>query len=208
MIGYVRVSTDKQSTSGAGIEAQRQSIAQECERKGWILDRIVEDDGLSGKSLNRPGLQYALADLTSRRANVLMAAKLDRLSRSVRDFADLMDRSRAQGWVLAVLDVNVDTSTPAGELMAGVMSQFAQFERRIIGQRTKDALAVKKSQGVVLGRRPEISNDAERVISRMRNEGATMAAIADRLNADGVATARGGAQWYPSTVQRVLSRCA
>lgn len=208
VVGYVRVSTDKQSNSGAGIESQRQAIVQECGRKGWTLDRIVEDDGLSGKSLNRPGLQAALLDLAAGRANVFMAAKLDRLSRSVRDFADLMDRSRSQGWTMSVLDVAVDTSTPSGELMAGVMSQFAQFERRIIGQRTKDALAVKKAQGVVLGRRPEISAIAERTIARMRREGATMAAIADRLNSDGVETARGGARWYPSTVHRVLARVA
>jgi len=206
VIGYIRVSTDKQADSGLGIESQRQAILAECDRKGWILDRFVQDDGLSGKNLKRPGLQEALEALAKKQVDALVSSKLDRLSRSVADFCQIVEASRRQGWTLVVLDCQVDTSTPVGEMVAGVLAQFAQFERRLIGQRTKDALAVKKSQGVVLGRRPEISPEAEATIARLRQEGATMAVIADRLNAEGVATARGGTQWYPSTVHRAIQR--
>ena len=206
VVGYVRVSTEKQTDSGAGIEAQRRTIEAECERRGWQLEEIVEDDGFSGKSLKRPGLQGAIQMLARGERGALMVAKLDRLSRSVKDFCELVDMSRHDGWKLVVLDCNVDTSTPAGEMLAGVMAQFAQFERRMIGLRTKEALAVKRSQGVVLGRRPEVAADVEKRIGKMRRDGATLAAIADRLNSDGVATARGGARWYASTVLRVAER--
>ena len=75
-----------------------------------------------------------------------MVAKLDRLSRSLLDFAALMEQARSSGWNLVALDLGVDTSTPAGEMMASVLATFAQFERRLIGQRTKDALAVKRAK--------------------------------------------------------------
>ena len=206
VIGYVRVSTVSQAESGAGLEVQRATIEAECARRGWELVELIEDAGASGKSLNRPGLKSALDTLSAGDAEVFMASKLDRVSRSVKDFAELVDQSRHYGWKLVVLDCNVDTSTPAGEMLAGVMSTFAQFERRMIGQRTKEALAVKKSQGVQLGRRVEVSDKAVEFMIELRNGGATYAKIAEHLNAHGVPTAQGGARWYPSTVQQTLSR--
>jgi DNA invertase Pin-like site-specific DNA recombinase len=89
--------------------------------------------------------------LEAGQADALVVAKLDRLSRSVGDFAGLMDLARRQGWALIALDLGVDTTTPAGEMMANVMASFAQFERRVIAQRTKDALAQAKARGVRLG---------------------------------------------------------
>ena len=77
-------------------------------------------------------------------ASVLMVAKLDRLTRSVPQAYEVMDRSRRNGWALVALDLGVDTTTPAGEMMAGVACVFAQFERRLISQRTRDALAVRR----------------------------------------------------------------
>ena len=127
-------------------------------------------------------------------------------SRAVKDFAELVDMSTHYGWKLIILDCQVDTSTPAGEMLAGVMVQFAQFERRMIGQRTKDALAVKKAQGVKLGRRPEIEDCTAAKIEGMRAQGMTLRGIADALNIEGVQTARQGAKWYASTVRVVLER--
>lgn len=88
--------------------------------------------------------------------------------------------------------------------MAHVMASFSQFERRLIGQRTKEALAVKRAQGVRLGRPVGLPPEVVRRIVRARRRGRTLAAIASRLNRDGVATAQGGAQWWPSTVKAVL----
>jgi hypothetical protein len=85
-------------------------------------------------------------------AGALVVAKLDRLSRSMLDFTAVMAKATKQGWALVALDCAVDTTTAAGEAMANVLATFAQFERRLISQRTKEALAVKKAPGVRLGR--------------------------------------------------------
>ena len=203
-IGYVRVSTTEQGLSGAGLEAQRAAIIAECKRRGWQLVEIAEDVG-SGKDLRRPGIRAALEALESGRASALVVAKLDRLSRSMLDFAKVMAAAQKQSWALVALDVAVDTSTAAGEAMANVMATFAQFERRLIGQRTREALAVKRAEGVVLGRRPEIPSDVAARIRAEREGGATLRQIAEHLNVDGIPTARSGS-WRPSTIARVLAR--
>jgi DNA invertase Pin-like site-specific DNA recombinase len=76
VLGYVRVSTDEQTGSGAGLEAQRQAIAAECERRGWHLIEMIEDAGFSAKDLKRPGIQEALRALQEGDAKALVAAKL------------------------------------------------------------------------------------------------------------------------------------
>jgi DNA invertase Pin-like site-specific DNA recombinase len=104
---------------------------------------------------------------------------------------------------LVILDLGVDTTTPSGEMIANVMATFAQFERRLIGQRTKDALAVRKRQGAKLGRPRSVGDDVVERIMAERAEGKSLRAIATGLNEDGVATGHGGAKWYASTVRAV-----
>ena len=89
-----------------------------------------------------------------------------------------MERGRKRGWSLVALDLGVDTSTPSGEMMASVLATFAQFERRLIGQRTRDALAIKRAQGVKLGRPREISDQVVERIGNLHATGLTVAAIA------------------------------
>jgi DNA invertase Pin-like site-specific DNA recombinase len=208
VIGYVRVSTDGQAESGAGLEAQRNAILAEVARRGWTLTEIIEDAGISAKTLDRPGIKKALSTLAEGSADVLLAAKLDRLSRSAEDFCHMLNQSRYYGWKLVILDCNVDTSTPAGQMLAGVMAQFAEFERQMIGVRTREALAVKKTQGIVGGRRANVPEDVITDLRAMRSQGMSYAAISDQLNANHVPTAQGGKQWHPATVQRVLDRVA
>lgn len=202
-IGYVRVSTDGQVTSGAGLTAQRTAITAECERRGLPLLDMYADEGLSGKSLARPALTAALDALACGTASVLVVAKVDRLSRSLADFAALMARAERNGWRIVALDLGIDTTSPAGEMMAAVVAATAQYERRLISARTRDALAAKKAAGVRLGR-PAVTDPA--VVARIltdRKSGATFAAIADTLTAENVPTARGGIRWYASTVKAV-----
>ncbi len=202
---WLTVSTDEQADSGAGLAAQRSAVAAEAARRGWELVAIEVDAGASGKTMSgRPALTTALAAVTEGKADVLLVAKLDRLSRSLLDFASLMARSQSDGWSLVALDLGVDTSTPAGEFMASVMASAAQWERRIIGQRTRDALSAKRQQGVQLGRPPSIPDDIAEVIRKHRASGLSIRVIADRLSADMVPTVHGGSRWSPSSVQRVL----
>ena len=204
-VGYVRVSTSEQAGSGAGLEAQRGAITAEAERRSWELVQVFEDAGVSGKSMNgRHGLRGALQAVEGGTAEALVVAKLDRLSRSLLDFAALMERARKKGWSLIALDLGVDTSTPSGEMMASVLATFAQFERRLIGQRTMDALAVKRAQGVTLGRPRELSAPAIERIGALHRDGLSLAGIARQLNSEGIETPRGGS-WFPSGVKRVLS---
>lgn len=204
VVAYVRVSTDEQVESGAGLAAQRATIAAEVERRGWTLIETYEDAGASGKSLDgRPALAEALAAVESGRAASLVVAKLDRLSRSVHDAAGLLDRASKRGWSLVALDLGIDTSTPAGEAMAHVMATFGQLERRMIGQRTRDALAQKRAAGVRLGRPSALPAE---VVARIVDEhaaGGSWSAIARGLEADGVPTAQGGAKWYAATCRKV-----
>ncbi len=207
MIAYIRVSTSEQGISGLGLEAQRQAIQAAAAHRHWRLT-FIEDTG-SGKDLNRPGLTAALASLRAGQAAGLVIAKLDRLSRSLIDFAALMDRARREGWALVSLDLGVDTSTPQGEMLANVMATFAQFERRLISERTKAALAVLRAQGRQLGRPAVLSPALVSLVRQWRAAGCSLGAIAQRLNEDGVPCAHGGRQWYPSTVRAVLrSRAA
>src|SRR5262245_11855580 len=112
VVGYIRVSTSEQADSGAGLEAQRQAIEAEASRRGWKLVHVFEDAGASGKSLDgRRGLQRALEAIEAGTAGGLVVARLDRLSRSLLDFAALMERARKRGWNLIALDLGVDTST-------------------------------------------------------------------------------------------------
>src|SRR5262245_24400317 len=151
VVGYLRVSTEEQGSAGAGLEAQRQAVEAECARRGWVLVR-VEEDVLSGKSMRRPGLQAALDLCRSGEVSGIVVAKLDRLSRSIVDFGHLLEEARRKSFNVVALDLGLDLSTPQGELVANVIASVAQWERRIIGQRTKEALAVKKAQGKHLGR--------------------------------------------------------
>lgn len=206
VIGYVRVSTSEQVDSGASVKGQRMAIKAEASRRGWDLVRFYLDTA-SGKSLaGRDGLAQAIKVLEHGKADALVVAKLDRLSRSLLDFAGLMERSGRKGWSLVALDVGVDTTTPSGEAMVGVLAVFAQFERRLIAQRTKDALAIKKAEGVRLGRPTSLPVAVAKRISRLRKRGMSYKAISDVLNEEEVPTGQGGAKWYPATVRKVLSR--
>ena len=116
-----------------------------------------------------------------------------------------MAAAQKQQWALVALDVAVDTSTPSGEALVNMLATFAQFERRLISLRTTEALEVRRREGVRLGRPPEIDGKTAARIVQARRGGDTLRQIADSLNDDRVATARGG-KWAPSTVARVLSR--
>ena len=179
VLGYVRVSTEEQGRSGIGLEAQREAIAAECERRGWVLLEVIEDAGYSAKNLNRPGIQSALDRLKAGEAEGLVAAKMDRLSRSLLNFASLMEDSVEQGWQLVALDGAADTTTPQGKMMAGVLATFAQYERDIIGERVRATHQVQRRNGKRMGRKRQTPEALiERIVGE-REQGSTLQAIAD-----------------------------
>jgi DNA invertase Pin-like site-specific DNA recombinase len=203
LIAYVRVSTEEQAASGLGLEAQEARIREECERRGWRIVHVARDDGVSARTLERPGLLDALERIARRGADGLIAAKLDRLSRSVLDFCHLVLWFEEGDATLVAMDLGVDTSTPNGKFLANVMASFAELERELISGRTKDALAALRARGEPIGR-PAVTDQPElaaRIREMRETEGLTLQQIADRLNTEGVPTLRGGKQWRKSSVQ-------
>lgn len=202
-LAYIRVSTAEQADFGASLESQRATLQAEAEKRGWAVE-VIADEGVSAKSLKRPGLLSALARLDARHADVLLAVRLDRVSRSVADFAGLLDRSVKKGWGLTLLSPNIDTSDPAGRFTANVLAAAAQYERELIGIRTREGMAQRRSEGVRMGRPRTIP---VKVVARIRAAhaaGDSLRKIAAALNDDGVPTAQGGSRWYASTVKAVL----
>ncbi len=203
-MGYTRVSTERQGESGLGLESQRQAINAEALRKEWTVQQIYTDVA-SGKSVDaRPQLGRALAALDKGEAQVLVVAKLDRLSRSLIDFAGLMARAQKNGWSLVALDIGVDTSTINGELVANIIMALAQWERRLIGQRVKTALGIAKERGTHVGRVSNVSDQTREMIELLRAEGSSYREVASALNAARVPTAQGAREWHASTVRSLV----
>lgn len=208
VLAYVRVSTDEQAASGLGLSDQRAVIKRAAIERGWIDVDFISDEGVSAKNLDRPGIASALDQLARGQAGVLVVSKLDRLSRSLLDFANLMDTAKRQGWQVVALDLLIDTSTPSGALMGNVMASFAEFERQLTAQRTSAALQAKKAVGARLGRPRSLDAAIQQRIVEERALGGTLTSIANGLNADGVPTARGGRCWYAGTVAAALRSVA
>ncbi|HET7583179.1 MAG TPA: recombinase family protein [Candidatus Limnocylindria bacterium] len=126
-----------------------------------------------------------------------------RLSRSQFDFARIVRDAQRERWSLAILDLGLDMSTPQGQMMAGVLSVFAEFERNLIAQRTRDAMRAKMAAGHRFGAPRSYPLEIRKRINFMRMKGLTYAAIADMFNTEGIPTAKGG-RWYPMTVFQIL----
>ena len=203
-IGYIRVSTQEQAQSGLGLEAQAVAIRAEATRRGWDLE-IIADEGESGSKIDRPGLLIAKDALARGEAQALIVARQDRLMRSSLGWAQIVSQSKDQKWSLICLDINLDTASPMGECMGSILAAVAQFELESIRKRTKDALAVKKSQGYRLGRPATMPDETRARINALRNSGVTLQGVADTLNTEGIPTARGGSKWYASTVQKAIA---
>jgi DNA invertase Pin-like site-specific DNA recombinase len=202
-IGYVRVSTDEQANSGLGLASQRKVVEAEASAHGWRLADVIADEGLSAKSVSsRPGLSRCLAMLEAGEASVLVVHKLDRLARSVGDFAGLVRLAEKQGWAIFISDLAIDMTTPTGGLMANISASVAEWERRIISQRTKDALAIKKAAGVKLGKPRQVPSELADRIRYERAAGRTLQAIAKSLNDEGITTPT-GRQWSHVLVRKI-----
>lgn len=221
-VGYVRVSTDKQAGEGVSLDAQAAKVRAMATVQGASLVELVTDAGASGKSLHREGLSRVLALVASGSVDVVIVAKLDRLTRSVRDLADLLDTFAKYRVSLVSVAESLDTGTAAGRLVLNVMASVSQWEREAIGERTRDALRHKKANGQRVGTVPfgyQLGADgfslvanldeqrAVRVLRELRDAGYTLQAIADELNAQGFTTRR-GTPWRVHTVHHNLRAVA
>jgi site-specific DNA recombinase len=152
VVGYARVSTDRQADKGVSLESQREKIAAYAALYDLELVDIVVESA-SAKSLDREGLQLALSSLREGRADALLVVKLDRLTRSVRDLGSLVEGYFIGGKsdLLSVTD-HIDTRTASGRMVLNVLVTMFQWERESACERTRDALQLKKKRGDRLGR--------------------------------------------------------
>jgi DNA invertase Pin-like site-specific DNA recombinase len=202
---YVRVSTDEQAKSGLSLEAQRTTLLAEVERRGWELADVLVDEVSAKRGNLRPSFQQARELLAAGEADVLLATRLDRMSRSVVDFADLMASAQDERWQVVALDLGLDTSTTTGRMVAHILAAVAEAEREVIGQRTSAALVAKRQRGEHVGRHSTLPDEVVSRILMARHNGTSLQKIADELNVMDVPTGQGGARWYPSTVRAVLN---
>jgi DNA invertase Pin-like site-specific DNA recombinase/peptidoglycan hydrolase-like protein with peptidoglycan-binding domain len=201
VIGYVTVPQDAHRTEAKGAT---DAIEQACREAGWELAEVITDRE-TGRSLERPGLGYALEQIADGKARGLVVSDLRPLARSIVDLGTLMEWFRDAGAALVALDLEVDTSTPAGDQLAATLVTLSAWGRERIAQRTRSGLAEIRAGGHRVGQ-PAVADQPDLAdrINAMRMAHMTLQAIADQLNAEGVPTLRGGTKWRPSSVQAAL----
>lgn len=200
MLGYTRVGTEEQANSGNGLQAQRAAIDAEAERRGWAVEHYA-DEGVSGKVIG-PRLLEVLQLLASGQADGLVVSKLDRLSRSIINAATTIENAQKQGWSLVVLDMDLDLTTAAGRMVAGQLILFAQYERELIGERTKGPRRQTPARGGTRTAEPGCGYRAT-ADRADRDSGLSFEEIARRLTSDEILSPGGLSTWQSSTVRRV-----
>src|ERR1700719_3390962 len=204
-VGYVRVSTDKQAERGISLEAQAEKIRAVALVQSAELSEIIVESGESAKSLNRPGMARLLTMVDGGQVKAVIVAKLDRLTRSVKDLCELLERFEKRGVALVSVAESLDTGSAAGRLVLNIMAAVSQWEREAIGERTRDAMRHKRSQGervgdITFGYRlsrnqrhldPDPAEQAALVeIRNLRRQDHTLRAISTTLNSRGHRTRR------------------
>lgn len=151
MVGYIRVSTKKQVDIGFSLKAQEKKLKQYADLYEIDLVGIIVDAGESAKTLKRKGVQKALKMLKDGEADGILVVKLDRLTRSPKDFGILLETYFSKKYSLVSVSEQLDTNSAAGRLAVNVLMVVSQWEREAIGERTSAALQYKKSKGEYTG---------------------------------------------------------
>ncbi|MFN8487121.1 MAG: recombinase family protein [Caldilineaceae bacterium] len=221
---YVRVSTELQATEGYSLEAQQKQLEAYAFAHGWIVcpDQIYIDAGVSGKSTNREQFQRMLQAAQEGTIRRIVAMKLDRMARNVREFLATVDQLREWGCDLVLVKESFDTSTPHGRFALTMFAAMAELEASTITERVMSGKAQKATTGGYNGSRcpygytyadnvftinPEQA-DVIRHIFAMFNAGKSLNAITRELNETATPTATGKDTWFVNGVKHVLSNGA
>ena len=195
LVGYVRIGPRERDDERPSLDIQRRGLANAARTAGWELAR-VEEDVRSGRTLRRPGLRAALAACRVGEADGIAVARLDRLTYSLSDLAELVREAVDGGFTIVSLQPAVDIASDGGRAVGEVLAEAASWQPRAI------------TAGRALSGRPgRPSSTPAAVAERIRDlraRGMTLQAICDTLNAEGVPTPRGGAEWRPTSLRSVL----
>lgn len=213
---YVRVSVEDADGKGVSLDAQEARIAAYAVALGLEVSEVIRDAGASAKTLDRPGMARVLQGVREGRIGRVIALKLDRLTRSTRDLASLLDLFAKHDAALVSVSEHLDTQTAAGRMVVSMLGVVAQWEREAIGERTSFALAHKRQARTVYGSTPfgyervdgsllpvAVEQDALAEAVRMDRDGSSFREIGAMLTARGVTPKRGRA-WYASSVRAML----
>ena len=214
---YTRVSSDEQ-VKGFSLEEQERMCKAAIEAKGWTYICTYSDPGISGRTMNRPGLKAMIDAIKNDEIQAVFIYKLDRLSRKQRDTMTIIeDVITANDVALVSLNETLDTSTPWGRAMIGILSSFNQMESENIQMRTSMGRQAKANKGGYAGGKPPLGykavdgvltvvpEEAEivRLIFRLKDEGGTLIGIANELNKRGYRTKK-GYEFKHSAIQNIL----
>jgi site-specific DNA recombinase len=206
---------------GVSLEAQEAKIRAMATVQGAGVIELIVDGGESAKDLKRPGMDRLLTLVDERKKDTVIIAKLDRLTRSVKDLAELLERFQRREVSLVSVAESLDTGSAGGRLVINIMTAMSQWEREAIGERTRDALSHKRRNGERVGNLPygyrlaedglhvEADTAEQAVMARVGELRAdhTLRQIAVRLNEQGWRTRRGSA-WRLESVARVVNSCS
>ncbi|MBI1372708.1 MAG: recombinase family protein [Phycisphaera sp.] len=221
-VAYIRVSTSDQALDGVSLDAQRAKIEAWARANDYDLVEAHTDRGISGKAThNRPALHDALAAACRQKA-VLVVYSLSRLARSTKDAIDISERLERCGADLVSLSEQLDTTSAAGKMLFKLLAVLAEFESDTVSERTKAAMAYKRSRdertsrftpyGYTLdvdGKRLLPDPDEQQVIrkmTQMRQRGQTYRTICRNLEKQGVRSKRGKGRWSPTVVRKIIQR--
>lgn len=215
----IRCSTEEQAGKNS-LPTQENGIRAYCDQQGHTLTALHTDAGMSGKihPTKRPGLAAALALIKRGEADGLIVFKLDRMSRSIRDVIDLVDMFDRKGWALVSVSESIDTKSAMGQMFVQMLAMLAQLERKLIGERTREAMAQlardgkRRSGKAPFGYRFEggkvVPDKAEQAtladIRGLQGLGHGPRTIARAFNETGRLNPRTGGLWARSTVASIL----
>jgi site-specific DNA recombinase len=219
-IGYIRVSTEEQ-TKNVSLSAQESKIVAYCTLKDLTLSEIICDAGISAKNLKRPGVQKVLTLARKKQVDAIVVYKLDRIFRSVTDALETTKMFEKYGVSFHSIEETLDTQSAMGRFFFTLTAALAEMERRLIGERTKVALAHKRSKNEKTGGYLPygfnlipggllIKNESEQVviktIHRLNKDGYSLRKICRELENEGYTPRRGNEKWQPSSILKILKR--
>jgi site-specific DNA recombinase len=225
---YCRVSTYDQSTGEySSLSGQEDLLKRYCETQGWEIFDIYKDS-VSGSDLEREQLQRLMLDAEDKKFQVLLATKLDRISRSVYDFLNLDNKLRELGIDIVIATQNIDTTTPTGKMQRTILLAFAEFERDMIAERTREKLFLQAQKGYwggghtplgydVVDKKLIVNQEESELVKRIFNyylETPSTNKVAIRLNKEGFRSKQrnylsgkisGGGKFSKETIKRLLN---
>ena len=177
---YVRVSTQDQAQQGFSLAAQQEALENYAKALGYEITRIYKDEGKSAKNIQqRPEMVQMLKDAEAKKFSAIFIYKLDRFSRSLKDLILTIDKLKEWGIDFVSLQDKIETTSASGKLMFHVISAFAEFERNIIGDRTKFGMQRKAKEGGFITKAPKgyklvdkqlLPNDDSKIIEEIFQE--------------------------------------